>query len=160
MTMNVMSSIPFWNSAILPLLSVASGIWVGSQLAMFFGVSFSEREIVISLEPVARWSLFSYAFLVIFFLWNAGHAASPVQESLKVLIKGEQSLLFYLGVVVMGLAIPIAITIGALAGNGSPYLSLLILRVICAVLGDMILRYVITKSGRYSPLIYSNIVKG
>jgi formate-dependent nitrite reductase membrane component NrfD len=160
MTMNVMSSILFWNSAILPVLSLASGIWIGSQLTLFFGVSFSAREILISLEPVARWSLFSYAFLVIFFLWNAGHASSPVQASLRVLVKGELSLLFYFGVVVVGLVIPIAITILALAGDGNPALSLLMVRVICAVLGDMILRYVITKSGRYSPLIYSNIVKG
>ena len=159
MTMNVMTSIPFWNSAILPVLSIASGIWIGSQLTLLFSLSFSERELWAALEPVARGSLFSYALLIIFYLWNATHASSAVQESVGVLLKGEMSLLFYLGVVLVGLVIPLALTIGALAGSGPPSHGLLVLRVVCAVLGDAVLRYVITKCGRYSPLIYSNVVK-
>jgi formate-dependent nitrite reductase membrane component NrfD len=160
LTMNVMASIPFWNSAILPILSIASGIWIGSQLTLFFSLSFSEREVWMTLEPVARWSLFSYALLIFFYLWNASHASSAVQESLGVLLKGEMSLPFYLGVVLIGLVIPLAVTIGVLAGSGPPSQGLLVLRVVCAVLGDAVLRYVITKCGRYSPLIYSNVVKG
>lgn len=160
MTMNVMASIPFWNSAILPILSIASGIWIGSQLTLLFSLTFSEKEVWMALEPVARWSLFSYVLVIFFYLWNASHASSAVQESLGVLLKGEMSLLFYLGVVLVGLVIPFAVTIGVLAGSGPPSPGLLVLRVVCAVLGDAVLRYVITKCGRYSPLIYSNVVKG
>lgn len=160
MTMNVMASIPFWNSAILPALSIASGIWVGSQLTLFFSLGLSETEMGVVLEPVARLSLISYALLIFFYLWNASHASSAVQESLGVLLKGEMALPFYLGVVLIGLVIPFAVTIGALAGGGPPSPGLLVLRVLCAVVGDAVLRYVITKCGRYSPLIYSNVVKG
>lgn len=160
MTMNVMSSIPFWNSAILPVLSLVSGIWIGSQSAMFFGLSFSEREMLISLENLARWSLFSYAFLLAFFLWNAAHSSAPVQESSRILLRGGLSLPFYLGVVVIGFAVPLAITAGAMAGSGLPPQGLLILRVVSAIVGDVVLRYLIAKSGRYAPLIYSNVVKG
>ncbi|MBW1767906.1 MAG: DMSO reductase, partial [Deltaproteobacteria bacterium] len=104
MTMNVMASIPFWNSAILPVFSVASGIWIGTQLAMGFG--FSDRGLLTSLEPVARWSLFIYAFLIIYYLWNANHATMAVRESLKIILKGELSRYFYTGVVMIGLIVP------------------------------------------------------
>lgn len=160
MTMNVVSAIPFWNSAILPVLSLASGVWLGSQLAVFSSIVFSERGLLMGIETVARWSLFSYALLLVFFLWNAHHASSAVQTSLKVIMKGDLSLPFYLGAVIIGLIIPVAVTLGALAGEGTMGQGLLILRVCCAVLGDATLRYVLTKSGRYSPLFYSNIVRG
>ena len=63
------------------------------------------------------------------------------------------------GVVLVGLLVPLAVTVSVLAGDGVPSQGVLVLRVGCAVLGDAVLRYVITKCGRYSPLIYSNLVK-
>lgn len=159
MTMNVMSSIPFWNSAILPVLALASGVWIGSQLSLFLSVAVSEREILGAMESFARWSLLSYLVLTLLFLWNASHSSSPAQEALRTLLRGDLSLLFYLGVVVIGLAIPVVITLGGLASGGGLSSGLLVLRAVCAVLGDASLRYAITKAGRYSPLIYSNIVR-
>lgn len=160
MTMNVMSSIPFWNSAILPILSLASGMWIGSQLSLLLGVGFAERQILVGFEQLARWSLVAYVFLILFFLWNGAHSSAPVQESLRVLLRGEMSLPFYVGVVVIGFAVPAAITLGAAAISDLPPQGLLVLRALCALLGDAVLRYVIAKSGRYAPLIYSNVVKG
>ena len=159
MTMNVVSAIPFWNSAVLPVLSLASGIWMGSQLGVFFSIAFSEGELLLPVELFARWSLFSYALLILFFLWNASHSSSASRNSLRVIVKGDLAWLFYLGLVLVGLIIPIAITLALLGAESGANQGLLMLRVVCAVLGDVALRYLVTKSGRYSPLIYSNIVK-
>ena len=157
MTMNVMASIPLWNSAILPVLSLASGVWVGTQLGM--GVAFSDRGLLTSMEPIARWSLFVYAFLIVCYLWNANHATVAVKESLKIILKGELSGYFYAGVVLIGLLVPIGITFYYWANNPSSGPGLVYLRSLCAILGDVTLRYVISKSGRYSPLIYTNVVQ-
>jgi len=157
MSMNVMTAIPFWNSAILPVLSVASGIWVGTQLSMWTSIGFSEKEILLSLEPLARWSLFAYAFLTIYYFWNIGHSSPAGQESLRVIIKADLSAFFYVGVVLIGFIIPIAISLNFWADNTVSGYGLVYLRIICAIIGDLTLRYVISKSGRYSPLIYSNV---
>lgn len=155
MTMNVMSSIPFWNSSILPVLSLASGIWLGTQLG-----SVMNGEVWIGVEAVARWTLFAYAFMTIFYFWNAHHATTAVKESLRVIVKGELSPFFYVGVVLLGLIIPLAITIVFwVKGPGEMY-GLLFLRFICAFIGDLTLRYLISKAGRYSPLVYSNVAPG
>lgn len=158
MTMNVMTSIPFWNSAILPVLSLASGVWLGTQLGI--GMAVSNKGLLMSLEPVARWSFFAYAFLILCYLWNANHATSAVKQSLSIVLKGSQAVHFYAGVVLIGLLIPLLITLYVWGSNGDAGAGILYLRIICALIGDGMLRYVITKSGRYSPLIYSNIVQG
>jgi len=158
MTMNVISAIPFWNSAILPVLSVASGVWLGTQLAMGLGSAFSNKALWLSLDPVARWSLFVYAFLIIYYFWNAGHATPAVKKSLRVILKGDLSVPFYVCVVLIGLVIPIAISLYYWGNGLNQAKGLLYLRMICALIGDVSLRYTISKSGRYSPLIYSNAV--
>ena len=155
MMMNVMSAIPFWNSSILPVLSLASGVWLGTQLGAVMS-----RELWLGVEPVARWTLFAYVFMVFFYFWNAHHATSAVKASFRVIVKGDLSPLFYVGFVLIGLVIPLAITIGYwVTGPGAMY-GLLFLRFICAFIGDLTLRYLISKSGRYSPLIYSNVAPG
>jgi len=158
MIMNVMASIPLWNSAILPLLSLASGVWLGTQLGM--GIAFSDQGLLTSMEPVARWSLFVYAFLIIYYLSNVSHATLAVRESLKIILQGELSGYFYPGVVLIGLLVPIGITAYYWANDLSSGLGLVYLRILCAILGDVTLRYIISKAGRYSPLIYSNVVRG
>lgn len=161
MIMNVITGIPLWNSAILPVLALASGVWLGTQLGMGASIGFSEKGILMSLEPLARWSLFVYVFLAIYFFWNATHSSSAAQESLRVVIKGDLSPVFYPGVVLIGFIIPTIITLYFWANNNiAQGYSLVYLRAICAVIGDLTLRYVISKSGRYAPLIYSNIVQG
>lgn len=157
LTMHIITAIPFWNSGILPVLSIASGIWVGTQLALGVSLAFSAKEIQNFLEPLARWSLFSYALLIVAYLWSAYHSTPAQQESSRAIMKGPLAVFIYPGVILIGLVLPLAITFlfwttDAVSAN------LLSLRIASSLIGDFTLRYVISSAGRYSPLVYSNVM--
>ena len=157
-TLSVISALPFWNSAIVPVLSLASGIWLGTQIVAGLSLGMSQNEVLVALEPVARLSLFSYVFLTIFYLWNAKHSSLAAQQSLKMLTKGELAPLFYVGVVLLALIVPTLLTILIYAKSIDATAGVLYLRVGCAIVGDLTLRYCIMKAARYFPLIDSNII--
>ena len=158
MTLSVMKALPSWNSSILPVLSMASGIWIGTQITIGCVIWFSEPEILPIIEQIARWSLFSYTFLLVYYFWCIGHSSLAGQHSFKTITRGDLSLLFYVGVVLIGLTIPIILTFILWSGSDYNVYPLVYLRIICAVIGDSLLRYVILKAGRYFPLLYSNVI--
>ncbi|MBW2066963.1 MAG: polysulfide reductase NrfD [Deltaproteobacteria bacterium] len=153
--MNVISAIPFWNSSIFPVLSIASGLWLGTQLG-----SVMSTEVRSGVESMARWIFFAYAVMALFYFWNARHGSPAVRASLTVVLKGGLCPLFYVGFLLLGLALPLALTLEFWAKSQSLHGFFLFLRFLCAFIGDLTLRYLIFKSGRYSPLLYSNVVPG
>ena len=159
-TLSFISALPFWNSAIVPVLSLASGIWLGTQMVTGLGLAMSQNEMVMALEPVARWTLFLYVFLTIFYMWNAKHSSLAAQQSLKLLTKGEFAPLFYVGVVLIALLVPTLVTVLIYTKTLETTHSVLYLRLGCAFVGDLTLRYCIMKAARYFPLVESNIIAG
>jgi len=159
MMMSVTAAIPFWNSGILPLFSVSSGIWIGTQLGIGVGLMLGNSGILSSMETWTRWGFCLYAVLLLFYLWNENHASLAARESYKNLVKGHLSALFYFGGITVGLIIPAGITIYFFASRSTPDNYVLVfLRLICAISGDLAFRYCILKAGRYNPLISSNRV--
>lgn len=159
-TLSVISALPFWNSAIVPVLSLASGIWLGTQLVTGLGMGLNQDHLLVALEPTARWSLFSYVFLTIFYLWNANYSSRAAKRSLDLLIRGELAPLFHVGVVVIALLVPTLITLLFYTQALEPTEELLFTRALCAFMGDLTLRYCILKAARYFPLVESNVITG
>ncbi len=158
LTMNSISAIPFWNSGVLPLLSIASGLWLGTQFAAATALMVSTRDLLEPLETPARWSLFSYALLIVSYLWAAHHSLPTQKESLRVIVRGELSVVFYFGVILISLILPLAITLFFWTTEAvSP--GLLLIRISCAAVGDFMLRYLLLKAGRYTPFIESNVLR-
>ena len=133
-------------------LSLVSGIWVGSQ-AVELILFILGRDIVVA-EIWARWSLLSYMGVLMIYLWGSFHTSETVQLSVKGILKGDSSASFYIGVVAVGILIPLIITLfvwgNDMAGVGG---GLLFLRCICVVIGDLVMRYIIMRTALYSPLI-------
>jgi len=77
-----------------------------------------------------------------------------------LLSKGELAPYFYIGVVLIALLIPLIITVYVYARPDGATMKLIYARVICAVIGDLALRYCIFKAARYMPLINSNMLNG
>lgn len=160
MTLSVIQGIPFWNSAVMPVLSLASGIWVGAQAMTGLALVMGAEGLVIRVEPVIRWFLFSYVLLAAFYLWNSAHGLPAAKKSLQVLLRGELSPLFYIGVVVVSFLVPTALTLWIAALGDSITAAWLIPRLSCAVVGDLAFRYCVFRAARYTPLINTNIARG
>lgn len=152
MTMGVVKALPMWNSPMMIPLSLASGIWVGSQIVILLMILGGTNALVA--EDWARWSLFFYMGALLIFLWGGAHSSDTTKASIKRILAGDSSVLFYLGVLVVGIVIPLIITI-VLWGNSSsnPGGGFLVLRFLCVFVGDALMRFYLMKSPLYSPLI-------
>ena len=151
-TMNVVRALPMWNSSMMLPLSLVSGIWVGSQtteLMLLIG-----GHDITAAEVWARWSLLSYMGALLVFLWGCLHSTETTRMSIKSILTGSSSTYFYVGVVAVGIIIPLIITLFVWANEAASVSgSLLFLRLACVMIGDLAMRYSIMKGALYSPLI-------
>jgi formate-dependent nitrite reductase membrane component NrfD len=151
LTMSVLSAIPFWNTATLTLFSVSSGIWIGTQFTIGTSLFFGDSLFLQFLEMWSRWALLGYIVIGGAFLWNAACGNPTMRYSLRILLWGQSSLVFYSGAVGIGLIVPVLITLWGLSSPLSH--GLLWLRLISAFLGDAAIRYSVLKAGVYTPLV-------
>jgi formate-dependent nitrite reductase membrane component NrfD len=142
------SAIKIWNSAILPILFVVCGFSGG--IAILMGISLNGDQITV-IENVARITLIAFAVILIVYLWNATYSSAEAKDAVARMVKGNIAVIFWIGVVLLGVIIPITISVSTyFAGEASS--ALLLTAVVAEVLGGLSLRYVILKSGTYIPL--------
>lgn len=152
LTMHVVKALAMWNSAMMIPLSLSSGICLGSQ-AVAFMVAMSGGNLAVP-ELWARWSLIAYTLVVGMFLLGNAHASAAARKSVQSLLSGELAVRFYVGILGIGIVVPLIITfIGW--GAGLPALSgpLLFFRMACVVTGDLTMRHSVMKAAVYAPVI-------
>jgi formate-dependent nitrite reductase membrane component NrfD len=133
-------------------LSLASGILVGSQ-AVEWMILLSGGDVGVP-ELWSRWSLLGYMGVLVIYLWSAFHTSETASTSVRRVLMGNGSVLFYLGVVAVGLIIPLIITLIVWEGGAEKIGGgILLTRFVCVLIGDLVMRYEIMRSGLYSPLI-------
>ncbi|MBP1706780.1 MAG: padX1 [Chloroflexi bacterium] len=147
------SAIKIWNSAILPILFVVCGFSGGLAILMGIVVGGSESQIM-SVENVTRVTLISFAVILIVYLWNSTYSSTAARDAVARMVGGSIASVFWVGVILLGVVIPIAISVATLFSH-EPQVGLLIIATICEIIGGLTLRYVILKSGVYSPLVTS-----
>lgn len=144
-------AIKLWNSAIVPILFVICGVLGGLAIMLAISLGGNYDQIVV-LENIIRVMLVVYAFIIAIYLWNATYGDSVAKESVMRLIRGSIAPLFWVGVVLLGIIIPMAISVSIyFAGKVSA--ALLLTAVISEIIGGLTLRYVILKAGIYAPLV-------
>ena len=152
MTMSVVKALPMWNSPMMIPLSLASGIWVGSQIVVIFlqglGLDVALTEVWI------RWAMFSYMAALLIYIWGNVHSSETARASVMRMIAGDCSAIFYIGAILLGIIIPLIITL-ALWGQDLSTISggYFFLRFVCVMVGDAAMRYCIQKAPLYTPLI-------
>lgn len=143
--------VPFWNSPLLPVLFVLCGIMGGLGLSIVIALNSSQFDITAA-ETGSRWLLIINALLVATYLWRAANRETTGKQSVLEQIQGSTAPIFWIGVVVLGIIIPLIIAFSSyLVGEASAIL--LVTGVLCEIVGGLALRYCILKGGAYTPLI-------
>jgi formate-dependent nitrite reductase membrane component NrfD len=144
------SAIKVWNSAIVPILFVTCGISGG--LAILLAVMMGQNIDPEKLEIIIRVVLIALAIIIGVYLWNTTYSSTSAKDAVKRLIGGSLAPLFWIGVFLFGIVIPVTISIttyyAAEASSG-----ILITAVISEILGGLALRFAVLKAGVYTPLL-------
>ncbi len=144
-------AIKLWNSAVIPILYVISGLTGG--LAVLLLVSFGEStDTLISIANYMLAALVGYAVFVAIYFWVATYGSVTARDSAVRVLRGNIAPAFWLGVVFIGIILPIVMVAPfSLTDNTSPVV--FAIASVCAIIGGVMLRYVILKGGMYSPLL-------
>ena len=147
----VTRSIPFWNSPLLPPLFVAYGLRGGLAVLLLVGACGGAFSAFHAVEVVKLWTVVSSAALVLVYVWIMSEAGVTARRSALEIVRGRAAAAFYLGVVALGIVVPLAG--GALAFFTE--LSGLAVGAIgvCSLAGDFYVTYTIAKAGIYTPLV-------
>lgn len=138
-------AIKFWNSAIIPILFVIAGLCGG--LAILLAINLGDPAQATAVVGVMRVVLVAFAVFMAVYLWIATYESEAARDSVARVVKGNIAPVFWIGVVLLGIIMPIAILFTSAA------VASLIITVVGVIVGGVSLRYVILKAGLYSPLV-------
>lgn len=145
------NAIKVWNSAIVPILFVTCGISGGLAILLAVMIGQDSSQIV-TLENVIRVVLIAFAIIVAVYLWNATYSSTAAKDAVIRLIGGALAPLFWVGVFLFGIAIPIVISVTTYF-TGEAAAGLMIFAVVSEIIGGLALRFAILKAGVYTPLL-------
>lgn len=146
--------IPFWSNPLLPMIFAGAAWWSGTSIADVVHALRDETDIINAhrLEDLGIWlgtvsaaSLFCYLLVS----YSSGIAA---RKSVAFLTRGNFSPAFYLGIVVLGLIIPLAILVPVYTGDIDAGSGWLAVAGFSELIGSFVLRYSMLKAGVYPPV--------
>jgi formate-dependent nitrite reductase membrane component NrfD len=161
--MNYVNGIALWNTALLPILYVASGIWGGAGLTLATALATGVTTTAITLEEWVRVLLISFIIVLAVYLISVRYSTTIGKFSVREMTLGRWWPLMWFVVVVLGLALPIGVVTNSfVVGLEHVPVAVLYISIFCELIGDLCVRYLILKCGFYSPLISSTyaITKG
>ena len=129
-------SIPFWNSPLLPILFFAQSLLGASAVVILFspfpGLLFlAEVLIIVNLVLIA------------IHLWTLKHSGLAAKEAVRLLPCGTLGWIFNVGVVLIGMVVPLVVTLWM------P--SAVVLASAFILVGSLLFRYCVLKAGVYVP---------
>jgi formate-dependent nitrite reductase membrane component NrfD len=107
----VIKTYPLWNTALLPVLFLVSALSAGLAGTLAFSALFAHKE----MEELGALKKFHFALppiellLLAALLYVTASSASAAQISVERIVVGDLALTFWLGLVVVGLLIPLAL---------------------------------------------------
>jgi formate-dependent nitrite reductase membrane component NrfD len=145
------SAIKVWNSAIVPILFVTCGLSGGLAILLAIMMGQDSTQIAL-LENIIRIVLIAFAVIIAVYLWNATYSSTAARDAIVRLIGGALAPLFWVGVFLFGIAIPIVISVTTYF-TGHAASALMITAVVSEIIGGLALRFAILKAGVYAPLL-------
>lgn len=138
---------PLWNTSILGVLFLVSGMSTGLAAIIWMSKSKYERKVLSRLDLI----FIAVELFLIIHLFMGFLAASEVQiEAAQLFLGGEFTVVFWVFVIILGLIFPAILEILELKGFHIPIWipSLLIL------IGGLVFRYVIVEAGQITRYLY------
>jgi formate-dependent nitrite reductase membrane component NrfD len=156
--MNYVNGIPFWNSALVPVLFIVYGLLGGFALLMGLTIVGVAAVDLMALEETSRFFMVAGILLLVIYLWSATYMNETAKASVKKLITGSLAPVFWIGLILLGLLIPLIVS---LLSYGDVHVAsgTLLFAIVCEIIGGLSLRYCLLKGGAYAPLIITNRVK-
>jgi polysulfide reductase chain C len=161
--LEVMQAVPFWNTPIIPLLFVVSALLTGMGAVLLVKglrcwvipkAEAEKEQVVESVHTLSRVDLPLIVMeLIVLFLLLLVIVSSPsaAAASVAYLLSGGYAGAFWLGIVVVGLLVPMALEVWTLTrGQGLTVARLTDVSVVvglCLLIGGIILRYAILAAG-------------
>jgi len=131
-------AIPFWNTPLLPLLFVGYAV-LGGAGGVLLLAGFS--SIPSQIEPLAVTMILINAAMILIYLLTMYRAGGSAQESVRLLNRNALGLIFWLGVVVAGMVLPL-LEILIVRWSMAPAGALILV-------GGLLFRYCLLKAGVY-----------
>ena len=150
--LGVINAIPFWNTALMPVLFTVYSLLGGAGLTLGLLLGTGSTAIELNMvKAIVNWLLVIAVVVLGIYLWISYHVNPVVKHSVIQLIKGRASLYFIGGVVILGMVIPLAVAVLGFLYQIPD--ALILFGVACELVGAFFLRYSILKVGVYAPTI-------
>ncbi len=145
-------SIPFWNSALLPVLFLVYSAESGTALTIPLHAMLTGAE-VHTLEAIEMVLLLSVGGLLVSYLYGAYHSSLSAREAVRLLVRGKLAPLFFGSVILFGLAAPFALTVLSYTSGTIP-VGMMWLAALLGIQGALSCRWAILRAGVYAPARY------
>lgn len=149
--MSFCKSVPFWNTGLLPIVIFNAGIADGLALLIGIGL-FTGGVDIMMLESVTRILLLVNILLIATYLLNATYRSDTAGFSSKQLLTGKVAIPFWLGVITLGILIPLVVSLAGYIVGDIGHIAL-IGAIVAHTIGAFALKYCILKVGIYQPLL-------
>jgi polysulfide reductase chain C len=137
---------PFWSTVLLPILFFLSALSTGIMVVIFFGVIAGAEASRLLILARADILLIGAEALVLAAYLHGSYRVPNSRMSAEQVLKGDLAGMFWLGVVVCGLALPLVIDASGLHGAWAMLASVL------GLVGGLCLRYVVLVAGAMYPI--------
>ena len=148
--MSYCKGVAFWNTGLLPIIFVVDGVAVGLALAIGQGMVSGGVDIA-GVESAGRIAIMVNALLILTYMVNASYQSTAGGVSVRELVRGGMAAVFWAGIVLFGIVIPLAISFVSLFAEEIS--ALLIIGVVSHAIGAFALKYGVLKVGIYRPLL-------
>jgi len=156
--MNYISGITLWNTALLPILYIVSGLWGGAELMLATALATGATSLGVAIEEWIRILLVGFIIILAVYLISVRYASLAGGVSVGEIVKGKFALLFWIVVAALGIGLPLGVVvISFFTGLEETPIALLYIAIFCGLIGDLAVRYLILKSGYYHPVVPSSI---
>jgi formate-dependent nitrite reductase membrane component NrfD len=144
-------AVKIWNTGLVPILYVISGLTAGLAVVVLVSLNGSAGTLL-TISKFLLAGLVVYAIFVAIYFWVATYSSESARDSAVRVLKGAIAPAFWLGVVIIGIIVPVAL-IAPFTLNQNVSTAGFAVAAVGAIIGGVMLRYVILKAGVYSPLL-------